>query len=113
MMASYYDGKDHLGDGDEFSAEDMEFYDDLAGGFNIRPNEGESEEDELARLEEEEAKRQAVRDELDSRTGRLWTDRWEITDDDWSSGVTFEELPDWSETICSRVSLERVQVHPG
>jgi len=63
--------------------------------------------------EVEEAKRQAVRDELDTKTGRLWEDRWEFTDEDWSTGKSFEDLADWTEEICSRVSRDRVQVYPG
>jgi hypothetical protein len=62
--------------------------------------------------ERDAARRQAIRDELDTRKGRLWEDPWALTDDDWSSGKSFDDLPDWTEQICSRVSLERVNVHP-
>jgi len=70
-------------------------------------------EDNLERLETEAARQKAVRDELDSRTGRLWTDPYEISDDDWGSMKTLDDLPDWSPEICSRVSLERVKLFQG
>ena len=69
--------------------------------------------DAIEAEERKERMRQAVRDEIDTRTGRLWEDPWALTDDDWSSGKTFDDLPDWTEEICSRVSRERVKVHPG
>jgi len=69
------------------------------------------EEDEGEADEIEEARKQAIRDGLDSKTGRIWQDRWEITDEDWSAGKAFDDLPQWNEEICSRVSRERVQVH--
>lgn len=88
------------------TSEDMDFYDPLTVNY-FPVDEDKSEEEEI-----EEAKRKAIRDELDSRSGRLWKDRWELTDDDWSSGRSYDDLPLWTEEICSRVSRERVRVHP-
>ena len=51
--------------------------------------------------------------DANSRKGRLWQDPWELTDDDWGSGKAYDDLPDWTEELCSRVSLERVKVFPG
>jgi len=90
------------------SAEDMDYYDPLAEEYYPADEEDTEETDEV-----EEAKRQAVRDKLDTKTGRLWEDRLEFTDEDWSTGKSFEDLADWSEEICSRVSRDRVKVHPG
>ena len=95
------------------TAQDMEFYDALTDDYNYYPAESNDEPSSDEVEEMEEMKRQAVRDEIDSRKGRLWTDRWELTDDDWASGKVLDDLPDWTEEICSRVSRERVQVHPG
>lgn len=89
------------------TSEDMDFYDPLT--VNYYP-EQEDEDDEK---EVEEARRQAIREELDSRSGRLWKDRWELTDEDWSSGKSYDDLPNWTEELCSRVSRERVRVHDG
>jgi len=89
------------------TSEDMDFYDPLT--VNYYPAQQDQDDDE----EMEVARRQAIRDELDSRSGRLWKDRWELTDEDWSSGKSFDDLPAWTEELCSRVSRERVRVHPG
>eukprot|EP00557_Chaetoceros_sp_GSL56_P010425 CAMPEP_0176480098 /NCGR_PEP_ID=MMETSP0200_2-20121128/2095_1 /TAXON_ID=947934 /ORGANISM="Chaetoceros sp., Strain GSL56" /LENGTH=702 /DNA_ID=CAMNT_0017876193 /DNA_START=85 /DNA_END=2193 /DNA_ORIENTATION=- len=88
------------------TSEDMDFYDPLT--VNYYP----AQEDEDENEEIEVARRQAIRDEIDSRTGRLWKDRWELTDEDWSSGKSFDDLPVWTEELCSRVSRERVVVYP-
>lgn len=98
-----------------FRPEDMEFYDreDLFASEEGVEKEEESEED----LEEKEAKEMEARDEiqreLDSRTGRLWQDPYEIKDEDYGSALTLDELPSWSTELCSRVSKERVKVHPS
>ena len=115
------------------TADDMETYDFLSDDFHPLEDDdafrrarsaddaegadddgNDGDEEERIRLDlEEERKAQAVRDELDRRTGRLWTDDWEITDDDWFAGKKFDDLPDWSPEMCSRVSLERVKVLKG
>mmetsp|Transcript_122 Transcript_122/g.234 ORF Transcript_122/g.234 Transcript_122/m.234 type:complete len:735 (-) Transcript_122:220-2424(-) len=87
------------------SAEDMDFYDATTDDFGLTMA-------DIQDAEKIEAKRQAIRAEIDSRKGRLWKDRLELTDADWASGRSLDDLPDWSDMICSRVSLERVQVHP-
>lgn len=92
------------------TSDDMDFYDPLKDDFPFDDNDGEDDDESKER--EEEEKRQAVRDEIDSRTGRLWTDPWEITDEDWMSTTTLEDLPDWTTDIVSRISKERVNVHP-
>lgn len=115
------------------TADDMETYDFLSDDFHPLEdddafrraqsgvnNDGfhddgdDADEEERIRMDlEKERKAQAVRDELDRRTGRLWTDDWEITEDDWFAGKKFDDLPDWSPEMCSRVSLERVKVLEG
>ncbi len=106
---------------DFFKSTDMEFYDDsnLSSSSASSPS-LDSIYDSTPRktsreLEEEKdyERRQAIRDEIDSRTGRLWEDPWALTDEDWSSGKTLDDLPEWTEQICSRISKERVKVHPG
>ena len=92
------------------TSDDMDFYDSLTDEFQF----DDDDVDEEMTEREEEKKRQAVRDELDSRTGRLWSDPWEITDEDWmSSSTTIESLPDWTPDVVSRISKERVKLHPG
>ena len=109
------------------TAEEMDFYDPLTENYDYSEsfgvdssgtNDGQDGDDIGGDVEEEEeemeaARQKAIRDEIDSRTGRLWTDPWEITDEDWSQLRTLDDLPDWSPEICSRVSMERVCLHPG
>lgn len=74
----------------------------------------ESEEEKEARLEaereREEDRQRAVRDELDRRTGRGWTDPWEIKEDEWYKDRGWDDTPDWTTEFCSRVSKERLNV---
>jgi hypothetical protein len=100
------------GAGGTVEMEDLQDLSDDNDAYQYYPNRSASVDD-IEAEERKERMRQAVRDEIDTRTGRLWEDPWALTDDDWSSGKTFEDLPDWTEEICSRVSRERVKVHPG
>ncbi|GAX18558.1 hypothetical protein FisN_10Hh241 [Fistulifera solaris] len=62
-----------------------------------------------ADLDEEEARRQAVRLALDKKTGRGWTDPWDL-DELMDSRMEYDDLPDWSPDLVSRTSQERLQV---
>ncbi|KAL7522346.1 hypothetical protein ACHAWX_007032 [Stephanocyclus meneghinianus] len=55
-------------------------------------------------------KQAAVQKELDSRTGRLWEERWVITDEEWMSTDTWEDIEEWSLNMVTRKSLESVRV---
>ncbi|CAJ1936267.1 unnamed protein product [Cylindrotheca closterium] len=90
----------------EISATDMEFYSQLVD------DDSDDEEDENALLTEEYKRKQvAIQQELDSRTGRVWKDPWEISEERWMSTATFDDLPKWTPEFVSRVSQERVQIH--
>lgn len=98
------------------SPDDMEFYQDDLAEFIAVDNEEERLANEAERLAAEEKRRQqqqAIRDELDSRQGRLWSDPWELKEEDWSTPTKFDDLPEWDPSITSRISLERVKLHPG
>jgi hypothetical protein len=91
------------------SAPGMEFYNQLAEDFD-----SDDEEEEGARDNAEYRRKQAeIQLELDSRTGRAWTDPWLITQEQWMSTTTLEDLPEWSPEYISRISQERVKLHPG
>uniref|UniRef100_A0A7S4N195 Small ribosomal subunit protein mS29 n=1 Tax=Odontella aurita TaxID=265563 RepID=A0A7S4N195_9STRA len=101
------------------TADDMMDYDVLTDDWGVNPDDFaapriESEEEREARFEaeeeKEEAKRQAVRDELDARTGRGWTDPWEIEESEWYKDRGWDDAPVWSPDVCSRVSKERLVV---
>ena len=51
-----------------------------------------------------------IRAELEQKKGRGWTDPWDL-DEMMASKVEFDDLPDWSPDLVSRISQERVTVH--
>uniref|UniRef100_A0A7S2XP72 Small ribosomal subunit protein mS29 n=1 Tax=Attheya septentrionalis TaxID=420275 RepID=A0A7S2XP72_9STRA len=85
------------------TAEDMEFYDPVTDTTY--------DQEEMESIKREKAASQK-RDELDKKTGRGWTDPWEIKDEDWMEGKCFDDFEEWNPSMASRISLERVQVHP-
>jgi hypothetical protein len=99
-----------------FSAADMEFFNNLEldpyydddDGDDDSPEEMEKKEEDAYRRRQEEIQR-----ELDTRTGRTWTDPWQITDEDWMATTKPDDVPVWSPEFVSRISQERVKVHPG
>jgi hypothetical protein len=93
--------------GKSYTADEMEFFDELDGAYF------EDDDDEGDAEEEAERRQQQVRDELDERKGRGWSDPWEITDEDFMQRRVLDDLPDWTPGLCSRISLERVKIHPG
>lgn len=103
-----YDGINTLESKTQVLAEEMEFFDELDFGQDFADDDDEDKE-----WAEEEERRQQIRNELDQRKGRGWSDPWEITDEDWMQRRVLEDLPDWTPAMCSRISAERVKVHPG
>ena len=58
-------------------------------------------------------KQAKIQEELNSRTGRLWEDRWVITDEEWMSTDTYEDIEEWSLKMATRKALESVKVWDG
>ena len=44
---------------------------------------------------------------------RLWSDSLEISEDRWNAKLEFDDIPDWSPDLVSRISKERVKIHSG
>lgn len=88
------------------SATEMEFFSQLADDLDEEEEENERMNAEYQRKQEE------IRKELDSRTGRGWSDPWHISEEQWMSLQTADDLPDWAPEFVSRISQERVQVYP-
>lgn len=93
--------------GKTYAADEIDFFGVLDGA------DFEDDADEEDDEKEEERRQQQVRDELDDRKGRGWSDPWEITDEDFMQRRVLDDLPNWTPGLCSRVSLERVKIHPG
>lgn len=106
---------------DDLQNDKYDKYDDDDDAQMFRTNdyeitEDDEDEDEDGAVERERYRLQqiAINAELDTRTGRPWSDPWEITDDQWMNpNSTSETLPDWSPEHVSRISLERIQLFDG
>jgi len=86
----------------------LDDYDDGFSGNNKGIEDTEEQERELYRMQQEK-----VNDELDNRKGRPWKDPYEIKEEQWmASDTSSDNLPDWSPSFVSRISLERLQVLP-
>jgi hypothetical protein len=48
--------------------------------------------------------------ELLAQGGRLWSDPMYITDEDWATDVSLDDLPDWTPDVVSDAALERVTI---
>ncbi len=91
------------------SATEMELF---AMGEDLGDNDDDNDEEDDARMDAEyQRKQEAIRKELDSRTGRGWTDPWHISEEQWMSLQTADDLPGWSPEFVSRISQERVKIH--
>ena len=58
------------------------------------------------------AKQLAIQEELDKRTGRLWTDEWIITDEEWMTDELYDDIEEWQvNKFVTRKALESVMVY--
>lgn len=96
------DKEDDFGQVD-ISPDDMELNQHNPFAFTDSMDQGET-------VEEEEKRQQKARDEFATRTGRGWTDPWEITEDDWQCTKEWDDLPDWKPENASKLSLDRIKV---
>jgi hypothetical protein len=72
----------------------------------------DDEDDAQTAADKEKAlRKKELMEELDNKTGRGWTDPWDLADM-MHSGERVADLPDWSPSLVSRISQERVKIHP-
>lgn len=76
-------------------------------GRRRRETLSEEEVEDLAYRE----RQQTINEDLDSRTGRLWTESWTITDEEWMADETWEDIEEWKPTLATRKSIESVHVY--
>lgn len=62
---------------------------------------------------ETEKEQKKVIEEVEKRTGRLWSDPWDITDSDLLSTHEVDDLPDWTPDSSSKLSRDRVKLFEG
>ena len=90
------------------SQQDLDFYEQLAGSQDLDGDVTKNRQNEQHRIQQEELKKN-----FDKRTGRPWSDPWEITEEQWMGTTTIDDLPSWSPELVSRISQERVTVCEG
>jgi len=90
--------------GVDLSPEDIELYQYNPNVIADKPKNIEET------TEEREKRKQKFRDELALRTGRGWSDPWEITDEDCADLTELDDMQDWTPDFASKFSLDRVKV---
>ena len=94
-------------------SQDMAFYDEFEDDEYFTSLQDKDKEDSEEAQAQELEERELIQKELDLRKGRLWEDPYAITEEDWSRTDDFSDRPNWSQQLCSRISKERVKVHPS
>jgi small subunit ribosomal protein S29 len=85
--------------------EDLDYYEKWEEGDELY-----DEEEEAAAERERFLLQQEIKEELENKTGRLWSDPWDL-ENLLTQRIRYEDLPDWSPDKVSRISQERVQIH--
>lgn len=113
MSASWQDDNDDDGDDNGFDLFDSS---DFGKGGRRGDEDGYDDDD----IDENSitdaafhARQRKIKEELDQRTGRLWTDEWIITEEEWLSNKTFDDIEEWKPELATRKSLESVKVFDG
>ncbi|KAL7553952.1 hypothetical protein ACHAWF_017878 [Thalassiosira exigua] len=104
-----YDGK---GDKEDDKSDFSEIFGDLSD-LSSPDDEKKGDEDEDPVAAAFHARQARIKDELSSRRGRLWTDEWIITDDEWLTHQTYDEIEEWRPESATRVSAESVRAFEG
>jgi hypothetical protein len=79
------------------------------GGSGVKDDDELDDDGEQGELSYSE-KQYQMRQALLAQRGRLWSDPLEITDQDFTKSVWWDDIPDWSPDVVSSISLERVKV---
>jgi len=112
------DGKQNEGSDDAAMRELSNDYGDIFADTAAKPtnpygNDEEEQDEEALADAAYAAKQEIINAELDKRTGRLWTEDWVISDEEWLADESFEDIEDWRPTNATRKSMESVQVWEG
>ena len=87
----------------------LELQDDPDPSMMMMDNEQFTQELRATQEAAESQKRAEQKEEMDHKTGRGWTDPWEM-EDVYASSDTYDDLPDWAPSFVSKMSQERVQI---
>ncbi|KAL7468051.1 hypothetical protein ACHAXS_008274, partial [Conticribra weissflogii] len=111
-----YYADDHDGDDDDDDGEYRDIFGDIFAPSSSKSLGNVSlvrEETELSPLARQNLKFEQIHRELDNRKGRLWEDSWVITEEEWMSTGTMDDMEDWTPNLATRKSLESVKVFEG
>lgn len=88
-------------------------YANLFGGAFGSSSSNDDELDEQTKADKAYTQKQlAIQEELDKRTGRLWTDEWIITDEEWMTDELYDDIEEWTvNKFVTRKALESVIVY--
>ena len=108
------------GKGNKFDSEDMsssssymellELEDDLEDPTSSSYLHHHQDEESLAAADQK--RRLEQQEEMNHKTGRGWTDPLDL-DDMFASNESYDDLPDWTPDMVSKISQERVQIVGG
>ena len=96
---------------DIFAPDDDDDDDDDDYGGPSAGRKGNALDEEEKEDAEYRAKQAKISEELDKRTGRLWTESWTITDEEWMADEAWDDIEDWKPSLATRKSLESVRVY--
>jgi len=85
----------------------------FGGAFGSSSSNDDDELDEQTKADKAyTAKQLAIQEELDKRTGRLWTDEWIITDEEWMTDELYDDIEEWKvNKFVTRKAMESVIVY--
>ena len=113
-----YENNDDDDDDGNAKSDYSDIFGSLGGGddddfFGDDDDDDEPKDEDALAEAAYKAKQAEINAELDKRTGRLWSDEWVITDEEWMSNLSWDDIEDWKPSCATRKSLESVKVFEG
>jgi len=98
----------------EYSSDEMELLNSSAFGTDAVQEDSDDDDDEGDKAANYHELADVHNKEIFANMkGRLWEDSWEIKDEDFTKRIDFDDLPDWTADMASRISQERVKIYDG
>lgn len=115
-MSAWQDDDDDGNDGDD----GFDLFDGSGFGKGGDSEYNDNDDDDADNMDQQSIadaafheRQQKIKDELDQRTGRLWTDEWIISEEEWLANKTWDDIEEWKPELATRKSLESVKVFDG
>ncbi|KAL7500669.1 hypothetical protein ACHAWT_008524 [Skeletonema menzelii] len=110
MSNAWQDDND---DNDDYDNDEFDLFDSSDFGKSSDGDDKDDMDEDAVADAAFHARQQKIKEELDKRTGRLWTDEWIISDEEWLSNKTWDDIEVWKPQLATRKSLESVKVFEG